>query len=55
MGSRHRSSSGLYVLSFRYDGRQFQRSLETSDADESPRIRQNVRRQRPKTSRRIRV
>ena len=44
MASLHRRSSGLYLLSFRYDGRQFQRSLETSDEEEASRIRQSVER-----------
>lgn len=44
MASLHRRSSGLYLLSFRYDGRQFQRSLETSNEEEASRIRQNVER-----------
>ena len=44
MASLHRRSSGLYLLSFRYDGRQFQRSLETSDAEEASHIRQSVER-----------
>jgi integrase len=39
MASLQRRPSGLYLLSFRYDGRQFQRSLETSDPDEASRIK----------------
>ncbi len=44
MASLHRRSSGLYLLSFRYGGRQFQRSLETSNEEEATRIRQSVER-----------
>jgi len=44
MASLHRRPSSLYLLSFRYDGRQFQRSLETSDAEEASHIRQRVER-----------
>jgi integrase len=39
MASLHRRPSGLYLLSFRYAGRQYQRSLETSDGDEASRIK----------------
>jgi integrase len=44
MASLQRRSSGLYLLSFRFDGRPFQRSLETSDADEASLIRKSVER-----------
>lgn len=42
MASLHRRASGLYLLSFRYDGRQFQRSLETSDAKEAASVKARV-------------
>jgi integrase len=42
MASLQQRSSGLYLLSFRYQGRQYQRSLETTQADEATHIRQNV-------------
>jgi hypothetical protein len=42
MASLQRRSSGLYLLSFRYDGRQFQRSLETCDADEAARLKSTI-------------
>ncbi|MEX2310436.1 MAG: site-specific integrase [Pirellulales bacterium] len=42
MASLQRRPSGLYLLSFRYDGRQYQRSLETSDAAEASQIKSKV-------------
>jgi integrase len=42
MASVQQRASGLYLLSFRFQGRQFQRSLDTRSADEATRTRRAV-------------
>jgi integrase len=42
MASLQKRSSGLYLISFRFQGRQYQRSLETDDATSAKLIKENV-------------